>query len=101
MENRFKRHMAMANIVRKWANDNFKLFPEEEYASNTVTCIENTRGISVQQLNQILEMKGFAISNGYGKLKEKTFRIAHMGDITIEEIEELVAVIDEILKKEV
>jgi aspartate aminotransferase-like enzyme len=46
-------------------------------------------------------MKGFAISNGYGKLKEKTFRIAHMGDITIEEIEELVAVIDEILKKEV
>ncbi|MFA5562926.1 MAG: alanine--glyoxylate aminotransferase family protein, partial [Candidatus Caldatribacteriota bacterium] len=99
MENRFKRHMAMANIVRKWANDNFKLFPEEEYASNTVTCIENTRGISVQQLNQILGMKGFAISNGYGKLKEKTFRIAHMGDITIEEIEELLAVIDEILKK--
>jgi len=33
--------------------------------------------------------------NGYGKLKEQTFRIAHMGDITLDDLKELLAWIDE------
>ncbi len=100
LENRFQRHLDMANIVREWANNNFALFPEEAYASNTVTCIKNTKGVNVQHLNQMLGLKGYTISNGYGKLKEKTFRIAHMGDINTKEVKELLAVIDEILKQE-
>jgi aspartate aminotransferase-like enzyme len=34
-------------------------------------------------------------SAGYGALKDKTFRIAQMGDITIDEVKELCAWIDE------
>jgi aspartate aminotransferase-like enzyme len=37
------------------------------------------------------------ISNGYGKLADKTFRIAHMNEATIMEIKELLSIIDEIL----
>ena len=37
------------------------------------------------------------ISNGYGVLKEKTFRIAHMGDTQEWEIRGLLATIDRIL----
>ncbi len=37
------------------------------------------------------------ISNGYGTLKEKTFRIAHMGDLTVADIRWLLAQIDDIL----
>jgi aspartate aminotransferase-like enzyme len=33
--------------------------------------------------------------NGHGKLKEQTFRIAHMGDITLDDLKELLAWIDE------
>ncbi|MFC1636480.1 hypothetical protein ACFL5Z_16745 [Planctomycetota bacterium] len=33
--------------------------------------------------------------NGYSKLKEKTFRIAHMGDITLDDLKELLTWIDE------
>ena len=33
-------------------------------------------------------------SAGYGQLKDKTFRIAHMGDITIDEVRELLGWID-------
>ena len=33
--------------------------------------------------------------NGYGKLKEQTFRIAHMGDITMDDVKELLGWIDE------
>ena len=37
------------------------------------------------------------ISNGYGNLKEATFRIAHMADTTLDEIKVLLNIIDEIL----
>ena len=37
------------------------------------------------------------IGNGYGKLKDHTFRIAHMGEIRLEQVEELLGWIDEIL----
>ncbi|MGV8146980.1 MAG: pyridoxal-phosphate-dependent aminotransferase family protein [Alkaliphilus sp.] len=96
-ENRFNRHLVMAKIVREWAKDKFEMFAEDKYASNTLTTIKNSRGISVADLNKELGKRGFAISNGYGKLKEKTFRIAHMAETTVEEIKEILSVIDEIL----
>jgi aspartate aminotransferase-like enzyme len=37
------------------------------------------------------------ISNGYGDLKEKTFRIAHMGELTMEDVKEVTAAIEKIL----
>jgi aspartate aminotransferase-like enzyme len=37
------------------------------------------------------------ISNGYGKLKDKTFRIAHMGDATEQDVAELLAAMTEFL----
>jgi len=87
----------MANYVRAWAKEKFALLAQEEFASNTVTCVKNTREISVGDLNKALGGRGFMISNGYGKLKEKTFRIAHMADATLDEIKELLSIIDEIL----
>ncbi|RKZ21972.1 aminotransferase [bacterium] len=97
LDNRFNRHIEMAKYVREWARKNFKLFPEEKYLSYTLTTVENTRGISVAGLNEELAKRGATISNGYGDLKEKTFRIAHMGDLTLDDMKWLLAQIDEIL----
>jgi len=97
LDNRFKRHEEMANYVREWANKHFEVLPEEKYASNTLTNIKNTKDISVKELNERLGMRGYTISNGYGKLKDKTFRIAHMGETTLPEIKELLSNIEDIL----
>ncbi len=97
LENRFARHLQMAQMVRAWAKEKFELFPEEKYASNTLTTVKNTRGISVADLNKKLGEKGYMISNGYGDLKEKTFRIAHMADATPDEISTLLALIDKLI----
>ena len=97
LDNRFARHAQMADYVRAWAKDKFALFAQEEFASNTVTCVKNTREISVGDLNKTLGEKGYMISNGYGKLKEKTFRIAHMAEVTLSDIKELLSIIDNIL----
>lgn len=94
---RYERHAALGVIVREWARRHFAVFSEEGYESPTLTCITNTRGISVSSLNKELGKQWAAISNGYGDLKEKTFRIAHMGDTQEWEIRGLLAVIDRIL----
>jgi aspartate aminotransferase-like enzyme len=97
LENRFSRHLTMAQRVREWAKTHFALFADERYLSNTVTAINNVRAISVADLNKQLGERGFMISNGYGSLKEKTFRIAHMADCTVAEIDELLGHIEDIL----
>ena len=97
LEARFERHRQIAEYVRSWAKQYFALFPEQKYASDTVTCISNTRAISVKDLNNKLAERGFAISNGYGELKEKTFRIAHMAEMQKADLEELLGHIEDIL----
>ena len=48
-------------------------------------------------LNQALRERGAVLSNGYGTLKEKCFRIAHMGDLTLDDINWLLEQINDIL----
>lgn len=98
LENRFQRHKEMANLVQNWARERFALFCNERYLSDTVTGINNSRNIDIGKLREELRKRGKEISDGYGKLKGKCFRIAHMGDIKLSEIKELLTDIDEILK---
>jgi len=97
LENRYARHLEMAKFVRAWAKGNFALFPEEAHASVTLTTITNTKNISVANLNSELGKIGLQISNGYGDLKEKTFRIAHMGELTMADVREVTGAIEKIL----
>jgi aspartate aminotransferase-like enzyme len=98
LENRFKRHLAMAEYTREWAKKYFDMFTDERNASVTLTTVKNTRDISVKDLNNELGKRGFSISNGYGNLKEKTFRIAHMAELTIDDVKELLDTIECILE---
>jgi len=98
VEQRVKRHATLAGITQRWARRHFALFAEEGYESPTVTCVKNTKGIGVAKLNEELGRQFATISNGYGVLKEKTFRIAHMGDTQEWEIRGLLATIERILK---
>ena len=92
---RYQRHLAMAELVRDWAAQKYELFAEEGYRSVTVTCIANTRGTDIGALNQqLVEKHGAVLANGYGPLKDKTFRIGHMGDLTPTEISELLGWLD-------
>jgi len=97
LENRWQRHKDMAAFVQDWARRYFALYSDEQYLSHTVTNVENTRGISVADLNKELGKRGAMISNGYGDLKEKCFRIAHMGDLTVDDLTWLTGEIEDIL----
>ena len=100
LENRFQRHLAMRDRVISWAQQHaFGLLAPDGYRSPTVTCLSNDPNIDVGQLNGALRSQGMIISNGYGSLKEKTFRIAHMGDTTMADLDQLLSAIDDILKQ--
>lgn len=89
LENRFARHARLAEMTRDWATEMFALFPEQGYESNTITCVANTREADIGALNKFLATRGLNISDGYGELKGKTFRIAHMADTTEQDMLEL------------
>lgn len=99
MENVWKRHKEMAAYVKNWAKQRFALFCDEKYASNTLTTIKNTKNIAVGDVIKAVQAKhNTAFGNGYGKLKDVTFRIAHMGDITLQDVKEVCQWIDDEVK---
>jgi aspartate aminotransferase-like enzyme len=92
----YHRHLDMAKYTQQWAKQHFAMFPEPGAESITVSCIQNTQAKNVKELNQKLAEKGYMISGGYGKLADKTFRIGHMGEWTLNGIKEVIGLIDQI-----
>src|SRR5262245_28325952 len=100
LDNRFTRHAAMAKRVQEWAEaHDLSIYAPEGYRSQTVTTIKNERNIKVSDLNAFLKQREMRIANGYGPLKDKTFRIAHMGEIQMNDLEKLFEAMEEYLKK--
>ena len=98
LENRFARHAAMANRVHAWAeSQGLSMYTPEGFRSQTVTTIKNDRNIDVSDLNAFLKKRGMRLANGYGQLKNITFRIAHMGEIQLDDLEELFMAMEEYL----
>ncbi|HEY3309561.1 MAG TPA: alanine--glyoxylate aminotransferase family protein [Desulfuromonadaceae bacterium] len=94
LENRWERHQVLADYVRNWVGARgFELFPELPFCSLTLTCARNSRNIDLALLKKKLGEAGFAFDDGYGKIKGQTFRIAHMGDMTPAQLDELFAAI--------
>lgn len=89
----YERHVKMAEYTRKWARNYFELFPESGFESITLSCIKNTQKKNVAKLIEKLAGKGYLISNGYGKLKEETFRIGHMGEWKLIELSKVLDII--------
>lgn len=90
LESRFNRHKHLADQVRNWAKDiGFELFSKLGFRSNTVSCIRNNLELSVEKMVSRLLDHGYRIVNGYGDLSGETFRIGHMGELTVSMVDEM------------
>lgn len=98
LENRFARHTAMSKCIQDWAiGHGMNPVTPEPYRSKTVSTIENSKGWDISALNKFLVQRGMRIANGYGILKDKTYRIATMGEITMSDCETLIAALEEFM----
>jgi aspartate aminotransferase-like enzyme len=94
---RFEKHQRMQARTVQWAaGHGLELFPPADLASPTISCIR-AGSIDTPGFIAGLKARGFEIGNGYGKLKNETFRIGHMGDHTEAGLERLLAAADEVL----
>lgn len=100
-EARYKQHADLAAQVRDWAKkQGFETFSEDGYHSNTVVTIKNNLGINVGSWVKKAISKGYRFVDGYGdELKGKTFRIAAMGEITTEMLDEFLGVLSDLLSE--
>jgi len=98
MTARYSRHQDMADMVRGWARRNSSLFAEEAYRSNTITVIDNP-GVDFGAFQASLNGRGYEISAGYGKLKKDTFRVGHMGDLTVPDVRDFLIALDESMEE--
>jgi aspartate aminotransferase-like enzyme len=62
---------------------------------STLTLPEEIKSSAL--VKRVAEM-GFVIGNGYGALKEKTFRIGHMGDHSVDTLEPCLEAVEEALR---
>ncbi|MFZ4816892.1 MAG: pyridoxal-phosphate-dependent aminotransferase family protein [Phototrophicaceae bacterium] len=98
LENRWNRHLQMTEITASWINAReFGFYAPEGYRSPTVTAVANTRNVNIDDMAKHMSSRKFVLDKGYGKIKGKTFRIAHMGDMTISTLEEFLGGLDEFL----
>ena len=98
LDNVFKRHLDNMRFVRAWGEKHFELFvKDEKYASRTVTSIMNTKDADLGALSKELKKRGYIFSNGYGSMKNKSFRVAHMAERKQDDIREYLETIEDIL----
>jgi aspartate aminotransferase-like enzyme len=87
----FERHARIARVAREGVKSlGLSLFPDEAYASNTITAIKGPKGVDVEKLRRILrEEYQIVLAGGQRTLSGKIFRIGHMGWVTEEDIQEV------------
>ncbi len=105
LDARWDRHKRLARTTHAWVKKmGFQLFAEPGYESVTVSCVVDAPGADLKKMQEMMGEKGFAVDKGYTKLNEKlvaagkkpTFRIPHMGDMTDEELSELLSAFEEV-----
>jgi aspartate aminotransferase-like enzyme len=77
----FARHARVGKVIRDGAKSlGLSLFPDERYASNTVTAVNVPERVDVSKLIRTLrEDHEVIVAGGQQKLSGKIFRIGHLG----------------------
>lgn len=102
IEARWARHRALRDATHDWALDRgFGLYAQAGYRSATVTTVANSRGMDVNAMADFVRHEaGYAMDTGYGAIKGTTFRLPHMGDVTMDMLQEVLSGIDAFLARE-
>ena len=89
IETRWARHTAMAQSTWEWTDRcrangiDIEILAPTGARSPTVSAITVPPGFTGGQIVKRVAEHGFVIGGGYGALKDRTFRIGHMGDHTV------------------
>lgn len=96
----YEKHARIANDVRNGVKKlGLELFPKDEkYASDTVTAVKVPEGVELSNLRGRLRVeRDVIVAGGQGSLSGKIFRVGHMGHITDEDVDDVIASLKSVL----
>lgn len=93
---RFERHRQMRAITHERTARYARLAADPEHASATVTAL--TPVLPPDTIRAEMKSRGFTLGGGYGQWKDTTFRIGHMGDIPVADLEAMLDVLEQVAR---
>jgi aspartate aminotransferase-like enzyme len=99
LDNVFARHVRVGQTARNGVKSlGLSLFPDEKYASNTVTAVNAGDKIDIPKLIQILrEEYQVILAGGQQKLSGKIFRIGHLGLVYEKDIKSVLQALSKVI----
>ena len=100
VQGRLSRYKKASSYLRKeFKRLNLDLLLPEELLSNTITALYLPENMTYAHLHDSLKERGFIIYAGQGELNKTIFRIANMGELTMDNLEALIANLQEVLSE--
>jgi len=94
LDARYHRHEAMRETTIRRTAKYARLASDPAHASATVSALVPIR--PPDELRAAMKKRGFTLGGGYGKWKADTFRIGHMGDIQLDDLNAMLDALEEV-----
>jgi aspartate aminotransferase-like enzyme len=94
LEARYERHRQMRDTTLQRTAKFAKAAADPKFASCTVSALQPVK--SPDAIRAEMKKRGYTLGGGYGEWKESTFRIGHMGDIPLDDLNAMLDVLEEV-----
>jgi aspartate aminotransferase-like enzyme len=94
LEARFQRHVAMRDAAITRTAKFAELAADRNHASPTVSAFKPAK--PAEDLRAAMKKRGFTLGGGYGDWKNTTFRIGHMGDMSLRSVNTMLDALEEV-----
>lgn len=95
LENRWSRHETLRQMTWDRTASFAKPRAAIENASKSITALEPLTG-SAPGIVAEMKKRGYTLGGGYGEWKDATFRIGHMGDLSVTDLDAMLTVLSEV-----
>ena len=88
MESRFARHSRVAQTIRAALLDfGFSFVPEDPYLADTLSVVRYPEGVEDGIFRKTFAEYGVIVAGGLGNLAGQVFRMGHMGNLSLSQVE--------------
>jgi aspartate aminotransferase-like enzyme len=102
IERRWERHIRMREMTAAWVAScaerlgvELGILAPEGHRSPTITVVTLPSGVAGGDICKGVAERGYTVGSGYGKLRNTTFRIGHMGDHTPDGLSRCLEVVED------
>jgi aspartate aminotransferase-like enzyme len=96
LEARFARHRRMRELTHEHAERFARVAGDPTHASATVSALAPV--MNAEKIRAEMKQRGYTLGGGYGQWKDTTFRIGHMGDMPVEDLQAMLNVLTEVTR---